>query len=287
MGIKFFGQFLIEKNVVTKEQLQEAVVLARKSNLLFGETARAMGLITPADVDRVHAAQRKEDLNFGDLCVKMGLLTTEQMKQVAETQKKNRLRMGDALVKLGHVKAENLPKLLDEYEADQAPYYEPKTPPRPVVPNEDLWELYADRAYNMFTRVLRLAFKPDQRSVVDGIEPNDTVVAMRMTGDAPCCFVLSVSAEIRDALARTMMREDDIASEPREVIVDAVREFMNIICGSIASKCTQMGRKIDYKNAIVLDVTDRFCGPSSNSKALLFPLHVTEGRAEVAIFWEE
>ncbi len=286
MGIKFFGQFLIEKKLITKEELQKAVVLTRKTNLLFGETARAMGLISHDDVERVHAAQRKVDLNFGDLCVQMGLLTEKQMKQVAEVQKKNRLHLGDALVKLEYIKAEDLPKLLEEYEADQAPYYEPKVPPRPTVPNEDLWELYADRAYNMFTRVIRLAFKPDQRSVVDGIDSNDTVVAMRMIGDAPCCFVLSVSADIRDAIARTMMREEDISSEPKEVLVDAVREFVNIICGTIASKVAQMGKKIDYKSAVVLDVQDRFC-PSSGSKALLFPLHVAEGRAEVAIFWEE
>jgi CheY-specific phosphatase CheX len=285
MGSKFFGEFLIQKKVVTKEQLLNAVALARKANLLFGETARAMGLISHADVERVHAAQRKEDLNFGDLCVKMRLLTMEEMKRVAEVQKQNRLHMGDALVRLNYIKAEDLPKLLAEYDADQTPYYEPKALPSPTVPNEDLWVLYADHAYNMFTRVIGLPFKPDQRSVVDGIDSNDTVVAMRMTGDAPCCFVLSVSADIRDAIARTMMREEDVSSEPREVLVDAVREFVNVICGSIASKVTQMGKKIDYKNAEVLDVQDRF-SPSSESKGLLFPLHVAEGRAEVAIFWE-
>ena len=285
MGIKFFGQFLIDKKIITNDDLQKAVALSRRTNLLFGETARAMGLITHADVERVEAAQRKEDLNFGDLCVKMGLLTKDQMKQVAEEQKKKRLRMGDALVRLNYIKAEDLPRLLDEYDADQAPYYEPKEQPRPPVPNEDLWTLYAERAYNMFTRVIKLAFKPDQRSVVDGIDPNDTVVAMRMTGDAPCCFVLSVSADIRDAIARTMLRQEDVLFEPEEVLVDAVREFVNIICGTIASKVTQMGKKIDYKNTVVLDVQDRFC-PSSQSKALLFPLHVAEGRVEIAIFWE-
>ncbi|HEY6010599.1 MAG TPA: hypothetical protein VIX18_03930, partial [Nitrospirota bacterium] len=59
----------------------------------------------------------------------------------------------------------------------------------------------------------------------------------------------------------------------------------SIICGSIASKITQMDKKIDYKNAEVLDVKDRYC-PNPGSKAMLFPLHANEGRAEIAIFWE-
>ena len=44
MGSKFFGEFLIEKKVVTKEQLQEAVVLARKTNLLSLQAPRATSI---------------------------------------------------------------------------------------------------------------------------------------------------------------------------------------------------------------------------------------------------
>ena len=285
MGIKFFGQFLTEKKLITEENLLDAVVLTHKTNLLFGETARSMGLITPADIERVQASQRTKDFNFGDLCYIMGILTKDQVKQVAEVQKKNHLLLGDALVKLNSIKAEDLPKLLAEYEADQAADTTPKAQPRTPVPNEDLWLLYADRAYNMFTRVVQITFKPDQRSVVDWIEPNDTIVGMHLTGDAPCRFVLSVSTEIRNAIARAMLHEEDISSEPEEVLIDAIREFLNIICGSIASKVTQIGKKIDYTSAALLEVPDR-PDPSSGPKALLFPLHVTEGRVEVAIFWE-
>jgi len=91
-----------------------------------------------------------------------------------------------------------------------------------------------------------------------------------LTGDAPCRFVLSVSTEIRNAIARAMLHEEDISSEPEEVLIDAIREFLNIICGSIASKVTQMGKKIDYTSAALLEVPDR-PDTTSGPKALLFP----------------
>lgn len=282
MAIKFFGQYLVEKQVITTPALRKAVALQRQVNLLFGATAREMGLITDADIERVHAAQRKQDLNFGDMCVKLGILTQSQMKQVAGQQKRDHLHLGDALVKTNAIKADALPALLEAFEADQAPYYSQKAAP---IPNEDLWEIYADRTYKMFTRVVNLTFKPDQRSVVDGIEPNDTVVAARMTGDAPCTYLLSVCAEVRDSIARSILKQDDISSEPREVLVDAVKEFTNIVCGSIAAKVMQIGKNVEFGSPEVLDVLERF-SPSSGAKGLLYPLHVAEGCVEVAIFWE-
>ena len=285
MGVKFFGQYLIEKKVITREDLWHAVQLQHKTNLLFGETARSLGVITREDVERVHAAQRKQDMDFGDMCVKMEILSKEQVRQVAEHQKRNRLRLGDALVRINAIQAEALPALLQAFEADQEACYAKEEPPRTPLPHEDLWEMYADRTYRMFTRFVNLTFKPDQRSVVTGIDPNDTIVAIRMKGDAPCIYLLSVSADMRDTIAKAMLRLNDISTQPREAIVDAVKEFVNIVGGSIASKVLSMGKEINFESAEVLDVQERY-SPWANGKGLLFPLHVTEGRVEVAVFCE-
>ena len=283
MGVDFFGQYLVKKKVITRDDLWKAVQLQHRTNLLFGETARSLGMITHEDVERVHAAQRKTDLNFGDMCITMGLLSGEQVGQVAEHQKKNRLRLGDALVRIGAIQDDVLPTLIEAYEANEAAAT--KESPRPPLPNEDLWELYADRTYRMFSRFVNLAFKPDQRSIVTGIDPNDMILGIRIRGDDPCIYLLSVSADIRDAIARAMLRKEDISSEPGEAVIGAVKEFVNIVCGSIASKVSSMGKKIDFASAEVLDVQDRF-SPSASGEGLLFPLHVTEGRVEVAIFCE-
>jgi hypothetical protein len=46
-----------------------------------------------------------------------------------------------------------------------------------------------------------------------------------------------------------------------------------------------MGKKMSFEHAVILDVQERF-SPWANCEGLLFPLHVIEGRVEVAIFCE-
>lgn len=281
----FFGEYLEKKSVITHEDRWKAVQLQHRTNLLFGETARSLGMITHEDVERVHTAQRKTDLDFGGMCMKMGLLSKEQVRQVAEHQKKNRLRLGDALVRIKAIPDDALPGLLEAYEAHLAVCAAEEEPSTPSLPHQDLWQMYADRTYRIFNRFVNLAFKPDQKTIVTGIDPNDMVVAMRMKGDAPCLYLLSISTDIRDAIARGMLRQDDLTSRPGAEIIDAVKEFVNIVCGSIASQVATMGGKIAFGNAEILEVQERF-SPWANSKGLLFPLNATEGRVEVAIFGE-
>jgi len=285
MELKFFGQYLLEKKAVTRDELWKGVQLQHRTNLLFGETARTLGMITREDVARVQALQRKEDLDFGEMCVKMGILSREQVRQVAEHQKKSHLRLGDALVRINVIQDSAMQALREEFEAEQAAYLAEKAAQRAPLPHEELWVMYAERTCLMFTRFVPLTFKPDQRSIVTGIDPNDMIVSMRIRGDAPCIYLLSLSANMRDAIAKGMLKQHDISTQPGEVIVDAVKEFTNIVCGSIASKVSSLGKKISFEHAEILEVQERF-SPWANGEGLLFPLHVTEGRVEVAVFCE-
>ena len=111
----------MEKDVITKEALLKAIALQDATNLKFGEMAGSMGLITSAQVDRVHEAQRSEDLQFGDMCVKLGILTVSSWKRVRQSKRPPHVFIGEALIKVGAVKADDLPKHLDAFKADGAP----------------------------------------------------------------------------------------------------------------------------------------------------------------------
>ena len=64
MAVKFFGQYLVEQNIVTGDALLNAINLQDKNNLKLGEMAVAMGLITPADIQRAHNAQMSKDMKL-------------------------------------------------------------------------------------------------------------------------------------------------------------------------------------------------------------------------------
>ena len=287
MPVKFFGQFLLEKGIVTREALLKAVGPQDSTNLKFGETARSMGLITDADIDRVHDAQRSEDLPFGDMCVKLGILTADQLKEVLAKQKAGHLFIGEALIKTGAINANDLPKYLEAFKADQAPYVIDKVAIPAGVPDAALWEAAADLTYKMLSRVAGFTVRPGQCVLTRHLDANDTVVSIGMTGSVKARYLFSVSTNVRTLIARAMLNTDDVSKEQEDMLNDTVMELANVICGHIEARASQMGKEIEISPPEVL--TDGVNGipVPTGGKGLLFPLHVAEGRIEAGIFLEQ
>lgn len=285
MPVKFFGQFLLEKGVITKEALLKAIALQDSTNLKFGEMAGSMGLITSAQIERVHDAQRSEDLQFGDMCVKLGILTADQLKAVLAKQKAGHLFIGEALIKVGAVKADDLPKHLDAFKTDQTPYMMVDKVAIPAgVQYPALWEVAADLTYKMLSRVANLTVRPGQCVMVQRLDANDTVVAIRMTGSVKARYLLSVSANVRTLIARAMLNTDDVSKEQEDMLNDTVMELANVICGNIEAKASQMGIEIEISPPEVLTGGAAGIPVPTGGKGLLFPLYVAEGRIEAGIF---
>lgn len=194
MAVKFFGQFLVEKGVVSRETLLQAIELQESVNLSFGATSLAMGILTEADIERIHNAQRIEDLRFGDMAVKLGLLTSEQMMQVLTRQKNTHLYIGEALVKVGSFQADELPKYLEEFKADQAQYATDTVVIPTGVSEPKIWEMVADLSYKMLTRVALLVFRPEPCFVADRVPAMDVYATMDFTGDISGRYFMGVTA---------------------------------------------------------------------------------------------
>jgi len=284
MPVKFFGQYLMEKGAVTRAGLLKAVELQDSVNLKFGDMARSMGLISDADIERVHDAQRSKDQQFGDMCLSLGILTSEQVQQVLARQKRTHLYIGEALVRINAIQETDLARHLEAFKADQAPYaIEAVVIPR-GVPHADLWEITADLTYKMFSRVVNITFRRGACTTITSMDRNDVVVAMPMHGAVEARYMLSVSAGVRDQIARSILKAPDVSTEPREVLVDAVMELMNTVCGNVAAKAAQHGHTIEIAPPEI--VTGPLTVPVGGT-GILFPLHIAEARVEAAVFIEK
>uniref|UniRef100_UPI00260A2685 chemotaxis protein CheX n=1 Tax=Geobacter sp. TaxID=46610 RepID=UPI00260A2685 len=210
MAVKFFGQFLVEKGVVSREILLQAIELQESVNLSFGATALTMGLLAEGDIEKVHNAQRTEDLRFGDMAVKLGLLTNEQMMQVLGRQKNTHLYIGEALIKVGGLSADSLPALLDEFKADQAQYATDKVAIPAGVADAPFWEMLADLTYKMLTRVALLTFRPEPISTAQSLPAMEVYAAMEFSGDVSGRYFLGVSAVTQKQIAREILKEANV-----------------------------------------------------------------------------
>jgi CheY-specific phosphatase CheX len=277
MAVKFFGQFLVEKGIVSREALLKAIDLQEQKNLKFGETAVAMGYVTQDDITRAHHAQLSRDIKLGDLLVQIGILTLTQLGEIVTRQKNNHLYIGEALVLVGAFSNEQLQQHLDDFKADQAPYISDRVELPGGVSNPEIWEMAADLTYKMITRVLGLPFRAAKCQAVSTVATNFVMAAMDLSGDVDARFIISVSQELQKSVAKAILGETSVDSEPPEVLEDTVMEFVNVVCGNIAAKASQSGTIVNINPPVTIRPDAAGLAVPAGYAGLCFPILVSEG----------
>ncbi len=276
MAVKFFGQFLVENNLITREALLQAIDLQEQKNLRLGETAITAGYVTKEDIERAHNAQMSKDMKLGDVLVEMGILTLNQLNDIITRQKNSHLYIGEALVLVGALSSELLQKHLEAFKLDQAQYVSERIELPAGMANSLVWEMAADMTYKMITRVLGLPFRPGTCKTVQTVDANFMMAAMDLAGDVGARYIISVSEGIQKKIAKAILREESVEGETLEILEDTVMEFVNVVCGNIAAKASQMGKVMNIHPPVTLHPPATGLPVPSDSIALCFPIHVGE-----------
>lgn len=104
---KRLGEYLLEKGIITAEQLREGLKVADEKNQRLGEVLVDMGYIslrqmTEAIIEQQRApiGQRKR---LGEILLDSNIITEEQLTHALTIQKEKRQKIGQILVGLGYV----------------------------------------------------------------------------------------------------------------------------------------------------------------------------------------
>jgi len=285
MAVKFFGQFLVENNLVSREALLKAIELQEQKNLKFGEMAISTGYVTKEEIERAHNAQLSKDMKLGDLLVEMGILTLKQLDDIVTRQQNTHLYIGEALVQVGALSSEQLQEHLGAFKKDQAPYVSERIELPAGITDGLVWEMTADLTYKMITRVLGLPFRAGKCQAVATVDSNFMMAALDLAGDIEARYIISVSEGIQKEIAKAILREESADAEPVEVLEDTVMEFVNVVCGNVAAKASQMGKVVNINPPVALHPPATGLQVPSGSSALCFPIHVGENdKMELILF---
>jgi DNA-binding response OmpR family regulator len=110
-----FCEHLVEKGLITHEQLEKATALQNKERLL-GSIAIEMGLISSDDALKIQEIQEERDVPFGEAAISLGFITSNQLKFLLDIRLRKKTRIGDILVKEGFLKKETLYEELMHFE---------------------------------------------------------------------------------------------------------------------------------------------------------------------------
>lgn len=276
MAVKFFGQFLVEKGIVSRDILLKAIELQELKNLKLGEMAVAMGHVTPLEIERAHRVQLSRDIKLGDLLVEMGILTQNQLNEIMTRQKNTHLYIGEALVLVGALTNEQLQQYLTEFKADQAPYVSERIELPADVANSEIWEMSADLTYKMITRMLDFPFRAGKCQAITAVDADFTTAALELTGDVEARYIISVSEELQKSVAKAILHEESVDNEPPEVLEDTLMEFINVVCGNIAAKASQKGRIINISPPVTLSPAAAELTVPAGYTGLSFPITIGE-----------
>lgn len=118
MYAQFFGNYLLSQNIVTRDQLIQAMRKKSSTQIKLGTLAIHAGYMTANEVDRVIILQTHQDKRFGEIAINEGYLTEMQVAELLSEQKPDFLLLGQVLVEDGIISNEQLQNLIIDYQSE-------------------------------------------------------------------------------------------------------------------------------------------------------------------------
>lgn len=94
---RLIGNYLLDKNLITKAQLNQAYQVQDSHTAKLGVIAVSEKLMTIAQAEQVNALQTTKDMRFGDIAIEKGYLTQTQVGRLLELQGNRYLAFVQAL----------------------------------------------------------------------------------------------------------------------------------------------------------------------------------------------
>ena len=115
MYTQFFGNYLLSKGYVDKDQLFDAMKRQSNEHTRLGTLAMHAGYMTASEVDDTIIQQTVKDQKFGELAIDLGYLTKGQVIELLKCQSPDFLLLGQILVDQGAISYNELEKIIKEY----------------------------------------------------------------------------------------------------------------------------------------------------------------------------
>ena len=239
MHTQFFGNFLLNKGVITPEQLIEALKVQSSTHKKFGTLAIHSGYMSASEVADVYITQTHYDKRFGELAVELGYLTPEQVDKLLTIQLPNYMLLGQILVDkkiVTHIELENL---ITEYKSEYEIYELDMMEEQKDMVDKLLTDLYLPEdlpdtqnitsyltlLFNNLVRFIGEDFTPLNIMTLPEV-PTNFCVSQKVEGDFAFLSALDMDSETAIAFASRYV--DDEFETFDEYVSASIEDFLNL-----------------------------------------------------------
>ena len=249
MFTQFFGNYLLNKGLVTAAQLADALAVQKETRLRLGVLAINAGYMTAAQVEQVHAEQQRVDKRIGDIACDMGFLTPAQVDELLSSQGAAHLQLGQALMNAGAMTNAAFEEALSGYKAENS------------LTDVD----FADNSGNKISKVIKKFYAFDNESYSEILSEYVTLLfknIIRFIGDD----FTPLTPEKLSSINMQFSAIQQIEGKP---------SFTTAIEGDAKSYIAFASRFADEQLTEVDEMTDASCGEFINLHNGLFTVNIS------------
>ncbi len=289
MSDSFFGQYLLGKGILSREQFQKFSEMHRKNNQKIGELARQQGFLTSSDIEKIWLLQRKDERLFGKIALDLGLIDAKQLETLLDLQQQQHKNFFQILLESKYLPESVIKHELEQYKVDQ----EAKKCLFDLAWVENNMQAGKIIA-TLISQTIRLTRLLGDIDIREGesqfdkkhLDDLDILVSDQLTGEKTFHYLFNATRNIVVAIGKGIMGQQDI-SFSEELLLDAGREFVNMVCGNAITKLAENRISMQISVPTVQKFKRRYYYRfSSKEEAVVVPCIVPEGAIEIAIVSE-
>jgi CheY-specific phosphatase CheX len=288
MFSQYFGNYLLNQGLLTREQLTDALEYQSSVHVKFGVIAVDEGILTPEQVEKIHEMQKQVDKRFGEIAVDMEYLTDEQVEAMLSVQKQSHLLLAQALVDRDYMSIEQFSNALNTYKNSYSLSDEKFDAVKQGdidVLVQQILEGKADTKIEKYGKYLSLFAKNmirfiDDQVFLDVSEKNestdgDWLVHQEIIGEAPLFTAISANEDVFLKLASVYAEEE--LSEVDELAQASVSEFLNLHNGIYLVNMSNEGIELKMNPQEVIQ------DASLKGDLLIVTVHTSKGDFKLAL----
>lgn len=242
------GKYLVDKGLITVEQLNDLMAEQQKVRVKLGLIAVAEGLMTQEQAEKVNALQAVMDKRFGDIAVEKGYLTDGQVDALLKKQGNAYLAFAQALENQQLMTVDQLEQYMVDFQ------HENQLTASDIddLKSDDvdrILPLYMPVGYEKYAGVAGTALRTLMRCVDNNVYPGKAVLTDTYNADncavqyvegqvgVTCCMAGKGTALLPVA---SIFGKEEFEAVDADAL-DAIGELLNCINGLYASAQSQEG----------------------------------------------
>ncbi len=283
---RLLGKYMVEKGILTKDQLRQVYHLQETNRAKLGVIAVSEKLMSIAQAEQVNAMQATVDKRFGDIAVEKGYLTESQVGRLLELQGNSYLAFAQACIDQGFLTMERIVAIEDEFRreygfGESALNALKEGDIEKIVPgfieseNAVIKKMFAMGVKNMYRLVDNHIYIGKAYTVTS---IRDEVISLqKFHGDENATVAILGKADDLQKMAIAYTKEDFIETD--EDALDAICELINCINGLYASERSRDNVKIELEPPVFRTA---FC-EASGAEMIVMPVYISGGTVKYLI----